>query len=104
MLRDVYWRQYPIDLLSDDKMTYIESFMPEEYKYAPYMFYITALKIDDYCGWTLSHLLRAPDFAWLAERAADWQQPWAGYTMTRYGRKAAREGRKAAYLRFRRTG
>ena len=59
--------------------------------------------IDDYCGWTLSHLLRAPDFAWLAERAADWQQPWAGYTMTRYGRKAAREGRRAAYLRFRRA-
>lgn len=47
MLRDVYWRQYPIDLLSDDKMTYIESFMPEEYKYAPYMFYITALKLAD---------------------------------------------------------
>ena len=47
MLRDVYWRQYPIDLLSDDKMTYIESFMPEEYKYAPYMFYITALKLTD---------------------------------------------------------
>ena len=59
--------------------------------------------IDDYCGWTLSHLLRAPDFVWLAERAADWQQPWAGYTMTRYGRKAAREGRRAAYLRFRRA-
>ena len=47
MLRDVYWRQYPIDLLSDDKMTYIESFMSEEYKYAPYMFYITALKLAD---------------------------------------------------------
>ena len=47
MLRDVYWRQYPIDLLNDDKMTYIESFMPEEYKYAPYMFYITALKLAD---------------------------------------------------------
>ena len=47
MLRDVYWRQYPIDLLSDDKMTYIESFMPDEYKYAPYMFYITALKLAD---------------------------------------------------------
>jgi hypothetical protein len=28
-------------------MTYIESFMPEEYKYAPYMFYITALKLAD---------------------------------------------------------
>jgi tRNA (guanine-N7-)-methyltransferase len=59
--------------------------------------------IDDYCAWTLAHLLRSPDFFWLAERAADWHLPWAGYTMTRYGRKAEREGRKAAYLRFRRV-
>ena len=59
--------------------------------------------IDDYVAWTLAHLLRAPDFAWLAERADDWRLPWDGYTMTRYGRKAEREGRKAAYLRFRRT-
>jgi tRNA (guanine-N7-)-methyltransferase len=58
--------------------------------------------IDDYCAWTLSHLSRAADFVWLAERADDFRQPWQGYTMTRYGRKAAREGRKAAYLRFRR--
>jgi tRNA (guanine-N7-)-methyltransferase len=58
--------------------------------------------IDDYCAWTLSHLSRSPDFRWLAERADDFRLPWAGYTMTRYGRKAAREGRKAAYLRFRR--
>jgi len=59
--------------------------------------------IDDYCAWTLSHLARSPDFCWLAERADDFRQPWAGYTMTRYGKKAAREGRKAAYLRFRRV-
>ena len=59
--------------------------------------------IDDYCAWTLSHLARAPDFQWLADRADDFCQPWPGYTMTRYGRKAAREGRKAAYLRFRRS-
>ena len=59
--------------------------------------------IDDYCAWTLSHLARSPDFVWLAERADDFRLPWPGYTMTRYGRKAAREGRKAAYLRFRRT-
>jgi tRNA (guanine-N7-)-methyltransferase len=59
--------------------------------------------IDDYCAWTLAHLMRAPDFAWLAERATDWQLPWPDYTMTRYGAKAEREGRKAAYLRFRRT-
>jgi tRNA (guanine-N7-)-methyltransferase len=60
--------------------------------------------IDDYCAWTLAHLLRSPDFLWTAERAADWHLPWAGYTMTRYGRKAEREGRRAAYLRFRRVG
>jgi tRNA (guanine-N7-)-methyltransferase len=60
--------------------------------------------IDDYCAWTLAHLARAPDFAWTAERAADWREPWPGYTMTRYGAKAEREGREAAYLRFRRVG
>jgi tRNA (guanine-N7-)-methyltransferase len=58
--------------------------------------------IDDYCAWTLSHLLRSPDFAWTAERADDWRKPWDGYTMTRYGRKAEREGRVASYLLFRR--
>jgi tRNA (guanine-N7-)-methyltransferase len=60
--------------------------------------------IDDYVAWTLSHLVRSRDFAWLAERADDWRLPWAGYTMTRYGKKAEREGRVAAYLRFRRNG
>jgi tRNA (guanine-N7-)-methyltransferase len=60
--------------------------------------------IDDYCAWTLAHLARSPDFIWTAERADDWRLPWADYTMTRYGRKAEREGRHAAYLRFRRVG
>ncbi|THD65586.1 MAG: tRNA (guanosine(46)-N7)-methyltransferase TrmB [Bradyrhizobium sp.] len=59
--------------------------------------------IADYCAWTLAHLLRSPDFTWTAERANDWRLPWDGYTMTRYGRKAEREGRHAAYLRFRKT-
>ena len=58
--------------------------------------------IDDYCAWTLAHLLRAPDFLWTAERADDWRKPWAGYTMTRYGQKATREGRVANYLMFKR--
>jgi tRNA (guanine-N7-)-methyltransferase len=48
------------------------------------------------------HLSRSTDFQWLAECADDFRQPWAGYTMTRYGRKATREGRKTTYLRFRR--
>lgn len=47
MLRDVYWRQYPIDLLNDEKMGYIESQMSAGYEYAPYMYYITALKLAD---------------------------------------------------------
>jgi tRNA (guanine-N7-)-methyltransferase len=60
--------------------------------------------IADYCAWTLVHLVRSPDFTWMAERASNWRLPWPDYTMTRYGRKAEREGRKAAYLRFRRRG
>ena len=58
--------------------------------------------IDDYTAWTLGHLHRSPDFSWTAERADDWLRPWPGYTMTRYGRKAEREGRRAPYLIFRR--
>ena len=60
--------------------------------------------IADYVAWTLAHLSRSPEFFWTAERAADWQLPWPDYTMTRYGMKAEREGRAAAYLRFRRLG
>jgi tRNA (guanine-N7-)-methyltransferase len=60
--------------------------------------------IDDYCAWTLAHLMRSPDFLWTADRADDWRLPWADYTMTRYGRKAEREGRHAAYLQFRKVG
>jgi tRNA (guanine-N7-)-methyltransferase len=59
--------------------------------------------INDYCAWTLSHFMRTSDFLWTAERATDWREPWADYTMTRYGRKAEREGRMAAYLIFKKT-
>jgi tRNA (guanine-N7-)-methyltransferase len=60
--------------------------------------------IADYCAWTLAHLARSSDFFWTAERACDWRLPWADYTMTRYGRKAEREGRGATYLRFQKIG
>lgn len=56
--------------------------------------------IDHYNAWTLAHFQRSTDFLWTAERADDWRKPWPGYTMTRYGRKAEREGRKANYLIF----
>jgi len=60
--------------------------------------------IDDYTAWTLAHFSRSSDFAWTAERAADWRNPWPNYTTTRYGRKAEREGRHATHLGFRRLG
>jgi tRNA (guanine-N7-)-methyltransferase len=60
--------------------------------------------IDGYVAWTLAHLARSRDFVWTAERADDWHLPWDGFTITRYGRKAEREGRAAAYLRFMRVG
>lgn len=58
--------------------------------------------IDDYSAWTLAHFCCAADFVWTAERADDWRKPWPEFTMTRYGRKAEREGRRASYLIFRR--
>lgn len=58
--------------------------------------------IDDYTAWTLAHFRHSADFDWTAEQADDWRKAWAGYTMTRYGRKAEREGRRANYLIFRR--
>ncbi len=57
----------------------------------------------DYASWTLAHFLRSPDFAWTAERADDWRNPWPDFTDTRYHAKAARAGRAPCYLVFRRT-
>jgi tRNA (guanine-N7-)-methyltransferase len=58
--------------------------------------------IPDYAAWTLMRLQRSPDFVWTAERADDWREPWPGFSGTRYGAKAEREGRKPCYLIFRR--
>jgi tRNA (guanine-N7-)-methyltransferase len=61
-----------------------------------------ASDIESYVDWTLRHFLPRPDFAWTAERADDWRQPFPGWPGTRYEAKALREGRKPAYLAFRR--
>ena len=61
-----------------------------------------ASDIPDYVAWTLMRLMRSPDFAWTAERADDWRQPWPGFSGTRYEAKAKREGRVPCYLIFRR--
>ena len=61
-----------------------------------------ASDIPDYVAWTLERLLRAPQFAWTAERADDWRCPWEGYSGTRYEAKARRDARPPCYLVFRR--
>lgn len=55
---------------------------------------------DDYCTWILEQLLPHPAFTWTAEKAHDWQEPWAEWIPTRYEQKARREGRTSSYLRF----
>jgi tRNA (guanine-N7-)-methyltransferase len=56
----------------------------------------------DYAEWTLERLMRSPLFAWTAEKADDWRQPWPGFTSTRYEAKAKQAGRVPCYLVFRR--
>jgi tRNA (guanine-N7-)-methyltransferase len=62
-----------------------------------------ATDIADYAAWTLERFLRAPSFAWTAECAAEWREPWEEYVATRYEAKAKREGRVPNYFVFRRT-
>jgi tRNA (guanine-N7-)-methyltransferase len=55
-----------------------------------------------YASEGLRALLASGAFAWTAERAADWRMRPADWPETRYEQKALREGRKPAYLSFRR--
>jgi tRNA (guanine-N7-)-methyltransferase len=40
-----------------------------------------------YAAWTLELFHNEHDFAWTAERAADWREPWPGHVATRYEQK-----------------
>lgn len=60
-----------------------------------------ATDIPDYVRQTLVEVPKA-GFRWLAERPADWRQPWADWHSTRYEQKALREGRVPHYLTFER--
>jgi tRNA (guanine-N7-)-methyltransferase len=61
-----------------------------------------ASDIPSYVEWTLQHLAADVRFAWTAERAIDWTQPFPDWPGTRYEAKALREGRVPTYLEFRR--
>ena len=62
------------------------------------------LATDDvgYLRWVLSHLLGHAAFVWEVERPQGWRERPADWPATRYEAKAEREGKKVAYLRFRR--
>ncbi|MEE9376167.1 MAG: tRNA (guanosine(46)-N7)-methyltransferase TrmB [Rhizobiaceae bacterium] len=59
-----------------------------------------ASDIDTYINWTLFHVHAHGGFAWKAETAADWNNPWASWIRTRYEAKAIREERPPCYLEF----
>lgn len=61
-----------------------------------------ASDVDDYVRWTLMHAQQAADFEWTAERAEDWRTRPEDWPQTRYEAKSIREGRRPAYLIFRR--
>lgn len=62
-----------------------------------------ASDIDTYVNWTLLAVARHSAFSWEAETAADWHTPYPGWPGTRYEAKALGEGRRPAYLTFRRV-
>lgn len=74
---------------------------PLHYVMAPGSELRVATDIADYVRQTLIEVPRA-GFEWLAERPADWRQPWDDWISTRYEQKALREGRVPHYLTFRR--
>lgn len=64
----------------------------------PHGLFLFASDIDDYVAWTRQHVTAHGGFA--AE--ADPAQPFPDWIETRYEAKARREGRRPAYLTFRR--
>ncbi|MGH1356108.1 MAG: tRNA (guanosine(46)-N7)-methyltransferase TrmB [Thalassovita sp.] len=58
-----------------------------------------ATDIPDYVRQTLEEVPKA-GFEWLAERPADWREPWDDWISTRYEQKALREDRTPHYLTF----
>lgn len=62
-----------------------------------------ASDIPSYVEWTLGLFMRRADFSWTAESAADWMNPFADWSGTRYEAKALRAGRVPTYLTFRRV-
>lgn len=55
-----------------------------------------------YCRWILAHMTASSDFEWLVNGPGDWRRRADDWPETRYERKALEQGRRPAYLSFRR--
>lgn len=55
-----------------------------------------------YLVWILAHLRASDGFAWTARTPSDWRLRPPDWPATRYERKALEQGRRCAYLRYRR--
>lgn len=62
-----------------------------------------ATDIGDYARTMMMAFQSSPEFVWLAEGPEDWRHRPRDWPPTRYEAKAVREGRRSAYLRFRRA-
>lgn len=60
-----------------------------------------ASDVDAYLKWTIREVARHGQLTWTAERLEYCRTPWEGWPGTRYEAKAVAEGRRPAYLTFR---
>ena len=61
-----------------------------------------ASDVPEQLRWMLDNTLASGNFEWTARRPGDWRRRPADWPPTRYELKAVEEGRRPAYLRFRR--
>jgi tRNA (guanine-N7-)-methyltransferase len=63
-----------------------------------------ASDVEDYVEWTLHEVRLNGRLGWTAAGLEACRQPWDGWPGTRYEAKAIAEGRRPAYLTFRKLG
>ena len=63
-----------------------------------------ASDVDAYVKWTLREVARSGRLVWTADSVEACRTPWDGWPGTRYEAKALAEGRRPAYLTFRKPG
>lgn len=52
----------------------------------------------DYSHWILEQLMATPHYTWTAEKQADWLEPPADWTQTKYQRKTTEQGREPLFF------